>query len=169
MSRTTPAAFLFAAFVAGAPAAQTIQKCVDADGKIAYQDAPCDSKAKSAATIQRDRSTADPLSVQRAQAERARAESYSAARAREYQEEQDRLTRIAEAEARARSEAEAEDRLARKIAAELQPQHPAAVPAQPIVVQDQRTISNRIIIQPAPSAPAPRPQTFSGAAQPAKK
>ena len=59
----------------------TIQKCVGVDGKIHYQDAPCDAGKKAAGTIQRDPSGADPAAVKRAREERERSDSLSKARA----------------------------------------------------------------------------------------
>jgi hypothetical protein len=45
--------------VSGAQAQGSLQKCVGPDGKIQYQDAPCDANAKTAAQIRRDKSAAE--------------------------------------------------------------------------------------------------------------
>lgn len=166
MNRIPPAVIALAV-VAGGAHAQSIQKCVDAAGKVHYQDTPCDVKQKTAATIQRDRAMADPAAIQRAQMDRDRSDRLSANREHEYQAEQERIARAHEAEAHARASAEAEARADARAAA-VAPRYPDPYGygyQPPIVIQERTTINNRIVV---PSAPAPRSQTYSGAAPPKK-
>ena len=121
----------------------TIQKCVGPDGKVHYQDSPCDGGKKAAGTIQRDPSTADPVALKRAREERERSESLAKARAAEFAAEEARRQKAAEDEARAKEKAEAEDRADAR-ARLLQPPPPVNVYINPPPV-----------VSPAPPPSAP--------------
>jgi hypothetical protein len=64
--------FLVAMFVltADVHAQSAIRKCVGADGKIHYQDTPCEPGKKPAGEVQRNTTPADPTALRRAQGER---------------------------------------------------------------------------------------------------
>lgn len=56
--------------VVGAAHAQgTLHKCIGPDGKVGYQDMPCDASAR-AAEIRRDQTKADPAALKKAQKDR---------------------------------------------------------------------------------------------------
>lgn len=97
------------AFAASTAYAQgAIRKCIGADGKVVYQDVPCESGKKTAGRVQRDRSSADPAGLKRAQAERERAARFAASRMKQ-QAAEDEKARAADAEAQAYARAAAAD------------------------------------------------------------
>jgi hypothetical protein len=89
---------------------QAIQKCVDAAGKVVYQDKPCDAGKTVAGEVQRDLSRADPAAIRRAQEERERSEKFTAARARQQAADDERQARADDAEAKRLVKAEADAR-----------------------------------------------------------
>ena len=83
-----------------------IQKCVGADGKIQYQDSPCDAKQKAAGTLQRDRTQPDPAALQRAKSDQERVTAAAAERVKKEKAEQAAYEKRLEADAKAKADAE---------------------------------------------------------------
>jgi hypothetical protein len=100
----------FALLTAFVGAQVAIQKCVSADGKVSYQDGPCEASKKAAGQVQRDHSRADPAAIQRAKDERARSDQFSAARAERQAADDQARAKADEAEAKAIAKAEADAR-----------------------------------------------------------
>lgn len=105
---------ILAAAVLSAPltfAQGMLHKCVNEKGKVTYQDSPCASVERTAATLQRDTREADPVALKRAKAEREEVAKVRTARliteekeraaARVEQDRAESRARLARAEARA--------------------------------------------------------------------
>lgn len=90
--------------------AQSIQKCVDANGKVHYQDTPCESTQQAVATIKRDTSKPDEAAFIRSEKERMKLKLMQIERQQEELNERARIAKIEAAQAAARERAEAEAR-----------------------------------------------------------
>ena len=146
---------LFAiACAANLASAQAIQKCVTPDGAVTYQNAPCDAGSKVVGQVQRDMRSPDPLSLQRADAERRLSELQAQHRELVERARQQFYEQLDTAEERRKERAAAEDR-ADERARIIAGQQGVYLAPQPIVIRETINIRNP---SSAPAAPVPAPR-----------